>query len=206
MNLHEILWRNQGNVLTPELIVGILQGAAMIQDRSIDLAQFGTEDYMDGFAFAAERFSDRLAEIDPLHRAQWEETEGYRHNMPYAPDHDEYRRMERDGQLVFFTVRYRGELVGHATLVLFQSRHSQTKTIREDAFFLRKDKRGGFTMLRFIQYMHRMLAGIGVREVYVSSKLSNRAHKLMLRAGYKEIALQLVAFLGEDHHVLTPTT
>ena len=43
--LPEILWRNQGQILTPELISGILHGADFTPDNSIDVAQFALCEY-----------------------------------------------------------------------------------------------------------------------------------------------------------------
>jgi len=193
--LHDILWRNSGQVLTPELIVGILQGASFQPERHVDFSEIAPVDYK-GYVFHVERYASALPELIPLHRDHWQETEKYRHSIPLNPDYDGFIAQDRAGALVLFTIRKDGALVGQSTMKLHASMHSQTLVANEDSLFLRKDHRGGFMMVRFIRYMDAILTALGVREVRVSSKLVNGADKLMMRAGFKPFATQLVKLLG----------
>lgn len=194
-NLSDILWRNQGQVLTPELIVGILQGAAYQPARFIDYTNIKPYKY-GKYIFHVERYASALEELKPLHAAHWQETEKYRHELPLNPDYAGFIAQDRAGMLVLFTIRKDGELVGQSTMKIFSSMHSQTLVANEDSLFLRQDHRGGFMIMRFIRYMDMVLTALGVREVRVSSKTVNGADKLMIRAGFKPFAIQLVKFLG----------
>ena len=200
--LHEALWRNQGQTLTPELIVGIIQGAAFQPDRHISFSGIEPVEYK-GYVFHVERYAHALPELIPLHREHWQETEKYRHAIPLMPDYDGFIAQDRAGGLVLFTIRKDGELVGQSTMRLHSSMHSQTLVANEDSLFLRKDHRGGFMMVRFIKYMDAILTALDVREVRVSSKLVNGADKLMIRAGFTPFATQLVKLLGVTHETQT---
>jgi L-amino acid N-acyltransferase YncA len=193
-NLNEIMWRNQGQVLTPELIHGILSGAAYKPFRGIDVAQFKPVEYK-GFTFQAERFEDVVSEIAPLHRMQWQEVDERLQFIPFNPDYERYIQQDRDGGLIQFTVRRNGLLVGYCLVRLFMSMHTQTLSATEDSLYMHPDHRGGFTMIRFIKWMVECLASLGAKEVRVTSKVSNKSHVLMQRAGFSPCAMQLVRML-----------
>lgn len=194
-DLAQALWRNQGQVLTPEVIVGLLAAESFVPDAYIDLN--GVEsDGRAGYVFHVERYAAALPELAPLHKAHWLETEKHRHAVPLNPDYDDFVGMDRAGRLLLFTIRKDGELVGQSTMRLHRSTHSQTLVSNEDSLFLRQDHRGGLMILAFIRYMDKVLTSLGVREVRVSSKLVNNADKLMIRAGFTPFATQLVKILG----------
>lgn len=196
--LSQILWRNQGQVLTPELISGILHGADYTPDNSIDVGQFAPCEY-NGYTFAVERYQDIVDEIKPLHKLHWEEVDERLAVLPLNPDYPRYVKINREGRSLKFTVRKNGELVGYCLVMLSKSLHTQTNYAYEDALFMRKDHRGGFTIIQFVKYMVRCLAGIGVREIRVTSKTSNKAHLLMQRAGFTPCAIQLVLMTEANH-------
>lgn len=193
-NLPDILWRNQGQALTPELIHGVLAGAAFRPFRGIDVAQFGQKE-CNGFVFQAERFSDVVGELAPLHRMQWREVDERLQFLPFNPNYDKYIEQDRDGGLIQFTIRKGGALVGYCLVRLFNSMHTQTLSAMEDSLFMHPDHRGGFTMIHFIRWMVGGLQSLGVKEVRVTSKVSNKSHVLMQRAGFTPCAMQLVKML-----------
>lgn len=194
--LNDILWRNQGQVLTPELIAGILQGAAYVPPRYIDFAPFEPAEY-NGFTFQPERFEEVVAELAPLHQLQWKEVDERLNVFDFRPNYDGYAKRDRDGGLIQFTVRKDGVLVGYCLMLLTTSMHTQTLSAVEDSFYLHPDHRGGFTMIRFTRYMIECLKALGVQEVRVTSKLSNKSYVLMQRAGFKPCAMQLVLMMKE---------
>jgi hypothetical protein len=200
VSLHEVLWRNQGQLLTPELIVGIIQGASYVPPRFIDFTDTKPREYK-GYTFHVERYADAADELKPLHAAHWQETEKHRNSIPLNYDYEGMKRLDYAGGLVLFTIRRDGELVGQSTMKLHISMHSGTPVVMadEDSLFLRQDHRGGFMMVFFIRYMDDVLTALNVREVRVSSKLVNKADKLMIRAGFKPFATQLVKLLGVSH-------
>lgn len=193
--LHEVLWRNQGQVLTPELIIGILQGAQFEPPRYIDLQQFEPE-VSGSYTFHIERIADIVSEIHPLHEQHWQETEKHRHGLGLNYNYDVYALNDRRGKFLQFTIRKGGELVGYSGMNLYPSTHTQTLVADEDSLFLRKDCRGGRTIFRFIAYIDKCLTQIGVKEVRLSAKILNATDKLLVKCGFTPVATQLVKFLG----------
>jgi len=191
----EALWRNQGQVLTPELITGLIGALTYVPERYIDFSVIEPESY-GAYTFHVERYADALPELSELHKLHWLETEKHRHGIPLKPDYNGFVSADRSGGLVLFTIRKAGELVGQSTMKVYRSMHTQTLAADEDSLFLRADHRGGRTIFKFIAYMDKVLTGLHVKEVRVSSKLLNSADKLMMRCGFKPFATQLVKMLG----------
>jgi len=190
-----ILWRNQGQVLTPELILGLLQGATMPPPAFIPVEQFESEQ-CGSYVFAVERFEPAISELHPLHEAHWEETEKHRHGIPLDYDYAAMVKRDQAGQYLLFTIRKDGELVGHCGQIIGVSSHTKTLFADEDALFLRADCRGGRTSLKFIRYMESCLVQIGVKEIRVSAKMVNSADKLLMKCGFAPVATLLVKLVG----------
>lgn len=197
--LPEILIKHKGKQLDAATIIAIVEEASAVPDRRVPI-NTNAPQLMRGFAFAAERYEDCLDELKLLHVAHWRETEVHRHAIPLKPDYDSFVRSEIDGRLMFFSIRRDGELVGHTTMKLFNSTHTQTKVAEEDSLFLRADQRGNaFVVISFLNYVTRALADVGVAEIRCSTKLVNGADKLLMRCGFKPVAIQLVKILGEQY-------
>lgn len=198
--LPAILVKYKGQTLDAATIIEIVNEACAAPDRRVPIAHIAPME-LRGFVFAVERYADCLDELKLLHAAHWQETEKYRHGLELNPDYDGFLRMEMAGALLLFTIRRDGELVGQTTMKTYTSMHSQTKVANEDSLFLRADCRGNaFVMLSFIRYVVDVLEAIGVVEIRVSSKLVNKADKLMVRAGFTPFAIQLVKMVGKARH------
>lgn len=198
--LPEILIQHKGKVLDAATIIDIVNEATRIPYRPLPIAHIAPLE-MRGFVFAVERYADCLEQLKPLHAAHWLETEKYRHSLPLNPDYAGFLNMEAAGRLMLVTIRKDGELVGHTTMKLYPSMHSQTLTANEDSLFLRADHRGSLGVaLAFIRYAADALERVGVAEIRVSSKIINGADKLLARAGFKPFAIQLVKMTGRAHH------
>lgn len=198
--LPAILVKYKGQTLDAATIIAIVNEACAVPDLRVPIAHIAPAE-LRGFVFAVERYADCLEELKPLHAAHWQETEKYRHGLALNPDYDGFLRMEMAGSLLLFTIRRDGELVGQTTMKTYTSMHSQTKVANEDSLFLREDCRGNpFVMLSFIRYVIEALESVGVVEIRVSSKLVNKADKLMVRAGFKPFAVQLVKMVGAAKH------
>jgi hypothetical protein len=193
--LQNVLWRNAGQVLTPELILGVLQGAMRPPDQYIDLSLFSPAQ-SGRYVFAAERFADTVSELRPLHQAHWLETEKHRHGLPLQFDYAGTAEYDRLGEYVHFTARREGELIGYCGYRIRYSTHTQTLFASEDALFLRADARGGRTSFRFLQYMEDCLVKLGVREFHASGKLINSADRMLIKFGFVPVATQMVKFVG----------
>ena len=185
----ECLAAHAGQVLTTELC-HILDGIVRFgPERGIDLAQFEPLGH-GGYVIAAESFREILPELRELHRIHWLETEKHRHGLPLDPDYGAMAARERAGQLLQFTVRAAGELVGHVRMYLGVSLHTQTLFAEEDTLFVAPGHRGGLLVVALMRYAERALRAVGAREIRADSKLLNKADVLMRRLGYTPVALK----------------
>jgi len=182
-NPHEILWRNQNQILTPELIVGILHGLNPAPQDNALAAQFiGVTESYGGCSFQVERLSDLLPQIREMHVQQWNEVEQARDIL--NPDYDSILQSERDGRDLLFTARKDGELVGNVGCYLYRSLHTQNQCAREDAMYLIPAVRKGRLAIKFFEFCERNLVALKAQEITITTKTSNDVHKLWERKGY----------------------
>lgn len=186
-----VLAAKLGKTLTPEDAVEIESAFFYSPDKSHDPAQFGSEARGE-YTIQAERFKDILPELHELHLEHWKETEKHRHGLEMNPDYDGFLARERAGNLIQFTVRHDGKLVGNLRMFVSKSMHTQTLYANEDTLFLSPQHRGGFLVMALIRFAEKSLRGIGIREIRVNSKLVNKADVLMRRMGYDPVALEFV--------------
>lgn len=199
-HLRLALSNHLGQSLTPEAAAHIEAIATSNFDASHEPAAFCPVRYK-GFIFHVERLRDIVDEIHPLHVEHWLETEGYRHGLLCNPDYEAMLADERDGRLIQFTVRKDGELVGNCRMYVGKSRHTQLPTSTEDTLFLTEKARGGFTAMQFVRYIEANLRSLGVREISIDSKVSNKAHVLMKRLGYPLVGYRFTKIYPEHNHV-----
>jgi len=193
----DVLWSNQGQVLTPELIIGLIHGLSFKPDCAIANYGFEPEEYR-GVTFGVERIKDIVEEISPLHAAHWEESEGFRHGLPLSPNYKQWIDDEINGGFVIFTVRdSSGALKGYCQVYVSSSNHTGVKICNEDALYLHPDVRSGFTCSRFAKYAEKVVRRLGVKEVRLSVKVTNDIWKLWERIGYQRTGHELVKVLEE---------
>lgn len=195
--LQQALQDNIGNKLTPELAIGLLHAASEVPINRID-PEVPAYEYVD-YTIQHEFLENVLDEIKPIHRAHWEETEGYRHGIALDPDYDYMVNAERTGRFMLFTVRTNKQLVGNCMMYLTQSTHTRKWIAEEDTIFIDKEHRKGRIGIKLIQYVERVLATLGVTEIRVTVKTVNRVGDLLQALGYQHTANQLIKVLGEAH-------
>lgn len=130
-------------------------------------------------------------EIRPIHLEHWQETEGYRHGIEFNPDYSRLAEYERINQYVLFTLRHEGVLVGNCGIYVKQSMHTQRLVATEDTLFISKAHRGP-TSKWFHDQVENALKGLGVTEIRITVKNTNRVGKLLQRWGYKPVAVEMV--------------
>jgi GNAT superfamily N-acetyltransferase len=179
---------NIGKVLTPEIAALIAMASEWVQVLvSPDALDQIRPEIRGEFVFACERMEDILEEIKPLHAAHWAETEEYRHGLEFNPNYEKFIRFERAGRAIVFTLRNAGKLVGHFSVYVSESMHTQTLMAREDALYLLPEARKGRTSARLIAYAESGLRQLGVKEIDVSVKVINRAGRFFRMLGYKHV-------------------
>ena len=197
MTLNDILWRNQGNILTPELILGIVHGVSSAQPPDLALINhnFPPLGYK-GVTFGIERISEIVDEISPLHTAHWQESESFRHGLEWNPNYNRWAADEMAGRFLLFTVRDElGVLKGYCQVYISVSTHTGTKICNEDALYLHPDVRKGFICSQLTKYAESVLEQLGVREVRLSVKVTNDIWRLFERIGYQRTGYELVKVL-----------
>lgn len=194
MQLRDALAAHFNRVITPEVATEILRAACVQPDRSHDPAKFGRQEYR-GIVFQAERLADILEELKPLHQEHWLETEKHRHGIALNPDYDFLLAKERAGELLQFTARIDGALVGNLRWYIGLSCHTQTSFAEEDTLYLTPSARGAFTAVNFIRFSESALRSIGVHEIRADTKLVNNAGALLRRLHYKPVAMRFIKFL-----------
>lgn len=149
------------------------------------------------YEFAMEPMTDALiAELTPLHRAHWEETEAYRHGQPFDPAYKVFQALNQMGRFVVFTVRHDGMLVGNAMLHLFESTHTRQLEAKEDTLFILREHRLPRLAPNFIAYCERCVTAIGAKALTVTAKIGTRSERLFPKIGYRQVAIEYHKTLG----------
>lgn len=197
--------RHLGQVLTPEVATAIEVAARRADGLPLDISRFAPVEYQ-GYTLWVERFAEIVGELHPLHVRHWQETEKHRHGLPLNPDYEAMEAHERCGQLLQFTIRKGGLLVGNLRIYLGTSYHSGTPFAvfpvrtkepgsEEDTLYIVPECRGGFLAARFLDYAESVIAALGVKESRADSKVINKAGVLMRRRGYTHFAERFVKML-----------
>lgn len=138
--------------------------------------------------YALEKLDVILEEIKPLHVEHWLETENYRANLHFNPNYSRLIEFSKTGFYLIFTVRSDDVLVGHLSLYVTESIHTQTKLAQEDSLFLTKSARGGRTAYRLLEFAENHLKSIGVKEIYCSVKNGSKSRRLLESLGYQHVS------------------
>jgi GNAT superfamily N-acetyltransferase len=203
--LRAVLCANMGQTLTPEVCAAIEMQVRQSGANPVDTAAITPERY-GPYIIAAERFSEIVGELHELHVAHWRETEKHRHGLPLNPDYAGMAEHERRGQLIQFTVRHQGALVGNLRVYLGVSAHSGTPfavfpvrtrqpASEEDTLYISPEHRGGFLAMAMLRYAERVLISLGMREIRADSKVINKAGVLMRRMKYTHFADKFIKIL-----------
>jgi hypothetical protein len=186
--LAEILWRNHGQVLTPELIAGVLHAATPPPPETLDhsiAARLGpTPASYKGATFQIERLRDAFDEVSAQHLAQWDEVEPAR--TGFNPNYEYAFGAEDAGRYVLFTARRDNVLIGNVGCYLYNSLHTQKLAAKEDVLYLVPEERKGYLAVKFFRYCEDVLVNmLAVKEVTISVKTTNEVYRLWERQGYK---------------------
>lgn len=182
----DALWRNQGQVLTPELILGILQTSAPVppEDKTVAYVHGRCPEQHGNILFQIEAMRDIFDELREHHQMQWDEVEGVRSDL--NPNYEYLLSAERSGKYVVFTARdiSTGQLVGNTACYLYNSTHTGKPAAKEDTMYVRPEARKGMMAVRFFKYCEKQLVSLGAQEITVSVKTTNEVYKLWERQGY----------------------
>ncbi|WP_219116083.1 GNAT family N-acetyltransferase [Janthinobacterium sp. UMAB-56] len=119
-----------------------------------------------------ENFEQHLPELKALLPGHYRELALNQDQVPLDPQYAVYIERERQGGLLFVTLRDAGELVGYYIGFIAPGLHYRTcLTCTTDIFYLRPDKRKGGAGLRMFQFVESELRRRGVQRWFMGSKV-----------------------------------
>ena len=122
-------------------------------------------------AIGVEHFSDMVDEIRVLHEAHFNETETEYLDAEFNPNYDYYKKLEKEGAFICFTVRIGWEMVAYLQYYVFRDLHTQgVQNAREDAFFVHPLARSKHVGGSLLVYAEEALTRLGCNYVGMTSK------------------------------------
>lgn len=151
--------------------------------KTIPQIGFPTREHR-GYIIAIEPLSVCLAELKPLHIAQWNEIEEQR--PPFNPDYQRFIDSESSGQFFQVTVRKNDELVGGIGFFVFPSVWTQRWIAEETAFYLKPEHRKGLLASTVCIYSEKVLRALGVSELEVTVKSYANTGVILRRQKFRQ--------------------
>lgn len=145
-----------------------------------------------------ESFEERLTELKALLPAHYEELALNKDQVPLDPRYEIYINKEKQGELLFVTLREAGEMVGYFIGFIGPGLHYKTcLTCTMDIFFVRKDKRGGRAGIKLFKFVEEELKRRGVQRWFVGSKCHADASALFEYLDFDQVEIYYSKWLGE---------
>jgi hypothetical protein len=144
-----------------------------------------------------ESFEKRLDELKKLLPVHYEELALNQDKVPLDPQYDIYVEREKNGGLLFVTMREMGEMVGYFIGFISPGLHYKTcLTCQMDIFYVRKDKRNGSAGLRLFRFVETELRRRGVQRWFMGSKIHADASALFKRINAEPVETYYSKWLG----------
>jgi hypothetical protein len=135
--------------------------------------------------YQREFFVAIMHELPLLFLEHYEDVALDKERMELDPAWGEYLKLEQQGLLFIFTVRHNKELIGYHFNVVHPHLHYKSVLCSfSDMFFLKKDYRKGFTGFTFFRKNEIMLRGLGVKKIFVMSKVHRDMTVLLKKLKY----------------------
>jgi hypothetical protein len=145
-----------------------------------------------------ESLEEQLEEMKVLLPLHYKELALNQDRVPLAPQYHVYIERERQGGLVFVTLRDAGELVGYFLGFIAPGLHYSTcLTCTMDIFYVRQDKRAGSAGLRMFRFVETELRRRGVQRWFMGSKIKADASALFKRIGADPVETYYSKWLGD---------
>lgn len=193
-----LLKENIGGVMTWEAAAKIYELSTRVAQLlpPSQLAGIEPEEY-GAYTFSLERLADILEEMKPLHQSHWNEKEEEEGRPGFNPDYDTFLRHERAGRALVFTLRKEGRLIGNFSVYVSRSMHTQALRSTEDTLYILPEERKGRLAARLMGYAERVLKGLGVTELNITVKISNRHGRYFQMIGYQHVSNGLTKLLED---------
>lgn len=148
--------------------------------------------------YQLESFEERLEELKILLPEHYRELAMDQDRVPLSPSYNVYIGHERDGQLIFMTMRKHGVLVGYFIGFVSPGLHYNTcLSCKMDIFYIHPTARGnGLPGVRLFRAVEKELKRRGVQRWYVGSKMKADASALFKRLGFEPIEVYHSKWIG----------
>lgn len=138
------------------------------------------------FTYQREAFVSIMAELPPLILAHYAEVSVEEKGDEVDVAWQKYLDFEMAKMLHVLTVRADGKLVGyHICIVRHHLRHADRLCAWSDVFFILPEYRRGPAGIKLFTENEKMLAKLGVKKIFTSTKIHIDLQKLMKRLKYK---------------------
>lgn len=145
-----------------------------------------------------ESFTERLPELQPLLPLHYKELALNQDTVPLAPQYEVYIEREKQGGLIFVTLREAGELIGYFIGFIAPGLHYKTcLTCTMDIFYVHPDRRGGSAGVKLFKFVEAELTRRGVQRWFVGSKCHMDASWLFERLGFERVEVYYSKMLGD---------
>lgn len=146
-----------------------------------------------------ESFEKQLEELKVLLPEHYKELAMDQDRVPLSPSYNVYIGHERDGQLIFMTLREDGHLMGYFIGFISPGLHYNTcLSCKMDIFYVHPSIRGnGLPGLKLFRALEKELKRRGVQRWYVGSKMKADASALFKRLGFEPIEVYHSKWIGE---------
>lgn len=144
-----------------------------------------------------ESLAEHLPEMMPLLPLHYRELALNQDQVPLDPQYEVYLQREREGGLLFVTLREAGELVGYYIGFIAPGLHYKTcLTCTTDIFYLHPDKRGGGAGLKMFKFVEQELRRRGVQRWFMGSKVHLDASYLFRMIDAEPVETYFSKWLG----------
>ena len=145
-----------------------------------------------------ESFEENLEYLKPLLPIHYKELALNQDKVPLSPQFDKYVATEKQGGLIFVTLRKVGEMVGYFIGFIAPGLHYSTcLTCQMDIFYVLPEHRGSGTGFQLFKFVEQQLKKRGVQRLFVGSKLHKDASWLFEKLNYTPVEAYYSAWLGD---------
>lgn len=153
---------------------------------------------MSELTFQEEKLDTLLSDLEEYIYKHWEEAITYSDRIPFDPDWEMYRALERDEAIKMFTVRDGEELVGYFGVFLSTHLHCSTHTFATShVLYVKEELRHQNIGTELISFSEKRLKDEGVTALILSVPHSIPFDKLYKDLNYSLAERVYMKFLGE---------
>jgi GNAT superfamily N-acetyltransferase len=145
-----------------------------------------------------ESFEENLEYLKPLLPIHYKELALNQDKVPLSPQFDKYVATEKQGGLIFVTLRSAGQMVGYFIGFIAPGLHYSTcLTCQMDIFYVLPEHRGSGAGFQLFKFVEQQLKKRGVQRMFVGSKMHKDASWLFEKLNYTPVETYYSAWLGD---------